>query len=126
MNDDIENTENVPVITEAQLAEQRVNLQAAEAQRDARATVGALERDRHLYEQRVNQRALEIEREAKRALEREAREKQEGARWRFFRAHHNVIIDEGLPLHRWIMRQDVQMSYGGLDGALDKAMSLIQ
>lgn len=125
MTDQIQNTENTP-ITEEQLAEQRVNLQVVEAERTARAVVQAQEHDRHLYEQRVNQRAIEIEREARRALEQEAREKLDLARWRFFRAHWNTVIDEGLPLHRWIVKQDVQLTYGGLDGAIDKARSVIQ
>ena len=119
-------TETAPIITEEQLAEQRENLRAVEVERVAREQVQRAERDRHITEHHANVETLEKEREAREVLAALERDRQDIARWRFFRVNLTTVIEDGLPLHRWIMRQDVQMSYGGIDGAIDRARSLIQ
>lgn len=121
-----ETPEAAPVITEEQLAEQRENMRAVEAERAAREQVQRAERERHAAEHRANVGAQEKEREAREVLAAQERERQDVARWRFFRTHATTIIEDGLPLSRWIMQQHVQMSYGGLDGAVDRARSLVQ
>lgn len=115
-----------PVITEEQLAEQRVNLAALEKDRAAREQVRSEERARHFAEHLANVEAQEKEREAREVLAALERARQDVERWRFFRTHSTTIIEDGLPLNRWVMQQHVQMSYGGLDGAIDRARSLIQ
>lgn len=126
MNESTEYEDTIPDITEEQLAEQRVNLVVVENERAAREVASREAREANATLERVNQRALEIEREARETLAAQERERKDMVRWRFFRAHWNTVIEDGLPLHRWIVRQDVQLSYGGLDGAMDKAMSVIR
>lgn len=115
-----------PIITEAQLAEQRANLLVVEAERAAREQVQREERERHAAEHQANVEAQEKEREARGVLAALERARQDVERWRFFREHSTTIIEDGLPLNRWVMQQHVQVSYGGIGGAIDRARSLIQ